>query len=268
MEVSVAPVRNGAGEVVGGVETFRDLSSQYHDIQRVKKIQTLALQKQLPEDKRIRFSTHYIPNDIIGGDYYAITKLNSDQYGFLLADVTGHGVPAALYTMYLNSLWEENFTLISSPKSFAETVNEKLQRLIGEDTPFAASICGIIDLKQNKLLFSAAGNPPPLVIRKDGEYEQLDCSGLPLGCVEGVAYDETEVQLNGGECVLFFTDGAIEIYNANDKQLGTDGLITILKKLGYPKSVNKFEIIEEEMLKYSDRIRFDDDLTFLEIRIT
>ncbi|UCD29109.1 MAG: SpoIIE family protein phosphatase [Planctomycetota bacterium] len=267
MEVSVAPVRNNSGEVIGGVETFRDLSSQFHDVQRAQKIQLLSLPQELPGDERIRFSTHYIPHDVIGGDYYAVAKINSDSYGFILADVTGHGVPAALYTMYLNSLWEENYHLISSPTVFAETVNEKLRHLIGEDTPFAAGICGIFDLKNNKLRLSSAGNPPPFLIHSDGKYTQPDCRGLPLGCMEGATYDEITMDIDSGDCLLFFTDGAIEIKNANDKYLQMDGLMAILKRVGYPKSGQGFKAIEEQMLKYSDRIRFDDDLTFLEVSI-
>ena len=67
-------------------------------------IQRQALQHDLPEDPRLRFSTFFMPYDIVGGDYYAIQPLDSDRYGFLLADMEGHGVAAALYTMHLSIL--------------------------------------------------------------------------------------------------------------------------------------------------------------------
>ena len=78
LQVSVAPIRNGGGEVVGGVETFRDLSGEFWDIKRAQTIQSLSLQQDLPEDPRVRFSVQYIPQDMIGGDYYAIAPLDSD----------------------------------------------------------------------------------------------------------------------------------------------------------------------------------------------
>ena len=111
--VSVAPVHNAEGEVVGGVEIFQDYTAAAHDLERAKAIQQLALQDDVPEDPRVRITTHYVPHDIIGGDYYAIKKLNDDQYGLLLADVMGHGVASALYTMHLSALWDRYYSLLT-----------------------------------------------------------------------------------------------------------------------------------------------------------
>ncbi len=268
MRVSVAPIRSSSGEVIGGVETFRDLSSEFRDFQRVKTIQSLSLQAQLPEDHRISFSPYYIPTDIVGGDYYAIAPLDGDSYGFILADVTGHGVPAALYTMYLSSLWEEHRHLLSAPLAFAEAVNDSLCSLIKEDEPFAAGVCGSFDLKRGILRLTGAGNPPALLIRENGNHEHLDCSGLPLGIMKSAPRDEKEVEIRSGDCLLFFTDGAVEISDGKGNRLGIDGLAAILKNLGYPSPAIGFKTIEDEMLKHSDRIRFDDDVTFLEVRLS
>lgn len=114
-QVSVAPIRDAAGEVVGGVETFRDVSAVLADLERAKRIQTLSLEEDLPEDPRIRFSTCYSPHDIVSGDFFAIRPLNADQYGLLLADAMGHGVAAALHTMHLSSLWGRFHHLLASP---------------------------------------------------------------------------------------------------------------------------------------------------------
>ena len=268
MQVSVAPVKDSAGEVIGGVETFRDLSLEFRDFQRVKKIQSLALRRDLPEDSRIKVSTHYVPHDIIGGDYYAIAKLDADHYGFLLADLTGHGVAAALYTMYLSSLWEANRQLITTPGAFAAAVNTSLCDLIKEEDPFAAALCGVLDLERGELRIAGAGNPPPILIRNGNEYEQLACSGLPLGLMEEAGYEETVVNIRSGDCLLFFTDGAVEISLPDGGYLDSDGLVATLKDLGYPNSNVVLAAIEEELLRRSDRIRFDDDLTLLEMRIS
>ena len=161
MQISVAPVRDSAGEVIGAVETFRDLSADFRDLRRVKKIQSLALRNDVPVDSGVRISTHYVPHDIIGGDYYAVAKLGADRYGFLLADLTGHGVAAALYTMYLSSLWEADHPLVSTPGAFAAAVNTSFCDLIKEEEPFAAAICGVLDLERGELRMAGAGNPPP-----------------------------------------------------------------------------------------------------------
>lgn len=267
MQISVAPVRDSAGEVVGGVETFRDLSIEFRDLRRVKRIQALALRDDVPADGRVRVSTHYVPHDIIGGDYYAVARLDADRYGFLLADLAGHGVAAALYTMVLSSLWEANRELISTPKAFAATVNRSLCDLIREEEPFAAALCGVLDLGQGELRLAGAGNPPPILVRNGGEFEQLDCSGLPLGLVEEADYEETVVNVRSGDCLLSFTDGAVDISLPDGGYLNPEGLTDILKHLGYPNANVPLAAIEAELLRRSDRIRFDDDVTLLEIRI-
>ncbi|MHC4561501.1 MAG: PP2C family protein-serine/threonine phosphatase [Planctomycetota bacterium] len=267
MRVSVAPIRDESGKVVGGVESFRDLSGEIGDIERAGKIQSLALQNELPQEERIRFARYYIPCDIIGGDYYAITKLGDDCYGFMLADVTGHGVPAALYTMFLSSLWEAHNALLISPSAFTDTLNESLCHLIREEGHFATAICGCFDLAEHKLHLTSAGGPPPLVFRSSGECEQPTCAGLPLGCIEDIPYGQDTLDLHGGDCVLFFSDGVIEVSQQDHQLLDVGGLMEILHELGYPRSDATFKAIEERMLKASDRIRFDDDLTFLEVRL-
>lgn len=130
MLVSVNPLRNSSGQVIGGVETFRDASGTVHDLEKAKAIQQLALECDVPEDSRVQFTTHYIPNEIIGGDYYAVKKLGDGQYGLIVADVMGHGVAAALYTMHLSSLWDQHHRLLANPVEFAAKVNNELVRVV------------------------------------------------------------------------------------------------------------------------------------------
>ena len=106
VQVTVAPIRDARGTVVGGVEVFHDISHSYRDLEKAKAIQSISMQHDLPRDARISFATHYMPHDIVGGDYFGIRQLDASRYGFFLADVMGHGVAAALYTMHLSSLWD------------------------------------------------------------------------------------------------------------------------------------------------------------------
>ena len=268
LQVAVAPLRDAADQVVGGVETFRDLSDEFGDINRARAIQLLALPHALPTDPRIRFAARYVPHDVIGGDYYAIAPLNADCFGFMLADVTGHGVPAALYTMFLSSLWVSHLPLIAQPAEFAQVVSGRLRGLIHEEQPFAAALCGVFDLARGELRLAGAGNPPPLILRTDGRWEQPKARGLPLGLLEDVPYNEIVVPVQRGDCVLMFTDGAIEITGPNGKLLGIDGLQQVLRDVGYPGAAPAFDAIEERLLSASDRIRFDDDVTLIDVRLT
>ncbi len=265
MQVTVAPIRDSAGEIIGGVETFRDVSAVLSDLERAKRIQALSLETDLPADPRVRFSTYYVPHDIVGGDFYAIRQLDADHYGFLLADVMGHGVAAALHTMHLSSLWERHCGLLAEPVAFAQTVNDELSRVVKGES-FATALCGVIDADRRTLRLVSAGGPPGLAVRAGGAVEELESAGLPLGMMDDAAYEETQARFDRNDCLLFFSDGAVEVHNARGEMLGTQGLIHILQATGYRARGLQIGAVEEQLLVYSNDIRLTDDLTFIEVR--
>lgn len=266
MQVSVSPIRDSAGEIIGGVETFRDMSAVLADLERAKRIQSLSLEQDLPDDPRIRFATYYTPHDIVGGDYFSIRQLSADQYGFLLADAMGHGIAAALHTMHLSSLWGRFYHLLTRPAVFAATVNNELGKVV-KDESFATAVCGVIDVRERTLRFAAAGGPPIVIFRANGSAEQLPSPGFPFGMLSDCDYDEVETHLGAGDRILLFSDGAFEIHNAQDQLLGVNGLLGILRGFGYPASSIQMKAVEEQLLRFSNGLRLDDDVTFLEVRI-
>jgi serine phosphatase RsbU (regulator of sigma subunit) len=86
------------------------------------------------------------------------------------------------------------------------------------------------------------------------------------GLMEEADYDEIEMKVQSGDSLLLFSDGAVEIHNAENRMLGVEGLIAMLKTFGYPQKALQIETIEEELLKYSNSVRLEDDLTFMEVR--
>jgi serine phosphatase RsbU (regulator of sigma subunit) len=253
--------------VLGGVETFRDASAMVQDLERAKAIQQLALTHQMPHDPRVQFTTHYVPHEIVGGDFYAIRQVSDHQYGLILADVMGHGIAAALYTMHLSQLWERHHGLLSHPVEFAATMNNELAKVVKTDESFATAICGLVDLEQREFRFAGAGGAQVLVMHRDGTYACPECSGLPLAVMEDAPYDEVSVPITAGDHLLMFSDGAIEIHNAEGQMLDIHGLIAILRQQGYPQAGIDMARLEEALLKYSNSIRLEDDLTILEVRL-
>ena len=264
-KVAVAPIYNDAGDIIGGVETFRDASEMVHDLERAKAIQHIALHHDAPEDERISFTTHYVPHAIVGGDFYAIQKLDADRYAVMLADVMGHGVAAALYTMHLSQLWERYHKQADHPAAFTAKINDELAKVVKTDESFATAVCGLVDLTNRSFRFAGAGGPQVLLMHRDGAYECLESSGLPLAVMEGAEYEETTVELVAGDRLLLFSDGAIEIHNSEGQMLEVEGLVSLLLKQGYPETDIKMDALEEELLKYSNSIRLDDDLTLMEV---
>jgi PAS domain S-box-containing protein len=266
MHVITAPIRNAAGEVIGAVETFRDVSPLLMELERAKTIQTRTLELDLPDDSRVRLSSYYIPNDIVGGDYYAIKHLDADRYGFLLADMEGHGMVAALYTMHLSILWDRYYPLLKNPMEFATALNNELVRVLGSVTSFATAFCGVIDVSNGTLRLTGAGGPAPLIMDASGSVEMLKSSGMPFGFMEDVPYQEQTAQLEPGDSLLLFSDGAFEIHNVQDELLGVDGFVQILKSLDYPKVEISGGGLTEALLKFSNDIRLEDDITIIEAR--
>lgn len=265
MLVSVAPIRDPEGQVIGGVETFRDASETVQDLERAQAIQQLALQNEVPEDPRVTFSAHYVPHEFVGGDFYGIEKLDDDRYGIMLADVMGHGVAAALYTMHLSALWSRFRRLLEHPAEFTAAVNDELAKVVKDDESFATAACGVLDLKGRTFRFAGAGGPPILLMHSDGMYECAQCAGLPLAILPGNSYEETTIDLHERDRLLFFSDGALEVADAEENLLGIDGLVEMLKRQGYPSTPIQMEALEEELLKYSNSIRLEDDLTLIEV---
>ena len=266
MQVTAAPIRNESGEVVGGVETFRDVAPMLQDLERAKKIQTQTLEQDLPSDQRLRLSTFYLPHDIVGGDYYAVKQLDGDRYGFLLADMEGHGLAAALYTMQLGSVWNQHCQLLTNPARFAAEVNKELMRIFGRVVTFATAVCGVIDARTGKASLTGAGGPSPLIIRASQTFEKVECPGPPLGIMEDVPYKEQTVKLEPSDSIFLFSDGAFEIHNARDELLGVDGLTRILRRLDYSQNRLNMDTLQKELLKFSNDIRLQDDITIIEMR--
>ncbi len=267
MAVSVAPMHDADGRVIGGVETFHDFSETYANLMRAKKIQTLSMNHELPKDERVGFDTIYLPHDMVGGDYFAICQLDADRYGFVLADVMGHGVAAALYTMHLSSLWDRYSQTLVNPAEFAGHLNRELCKIV-KDESFATALCGVLDASQKSVRITSAGGPPLILFKANGCTKVIEAPGWPFGVADDADYDEIEFICDSGDRLLMFSDGAIEIQDAAGKLLEADGLINILKSQGYPKNPIEIKTLHEALLTYSNDIRLDDDLTFLEIRFS
>lgn len=111
-----------------------------------------------------------------------------------------------------------------------------------------------------------AGGPPPLKIKPNGDIEQLFVSGLVLGIMEDVPYEDQTAQLTPGDSLLLVSDGAFEIHNSESELLDVDGFIRLLQKLDYPQTPLEMDALEQELLKFSNEIRLQDDVTIIEIK--
>ncbi len=264
VEVSVAPLRDPAGQILGGVEVFRDLTNLITDLNRAKAIQEHALESALEPDDRVRFDFRYQPEDLVGGDFYRFEQVTPDGYLILVADVMGHGVASALYTMQLRSIWEECRAALVSPALFISQLNERLHKLVGADGYFATAFCALLDVSSGQLDYVRAGHPAPFLFRSGGDVDRLDARCPAVGLMEEVMFSQTSVVMDRGDQLLFFTDGALEIVDSSGVLLGEDGLLRILQEEMPGLDLMR---IESRLLQFSQAIRLPDDLTLVRVTL-
>ncbi len=266
VEVSVAPVYDESGTVIGGIESFRDLSPLMQDLERAQMIQQHAMQSEIPSDPRIAFTVRNIPMEYVSGDFYRIEQITPDIYVIMLADVTGHGVAAGLYTMQLRSLWEDSRELLQSPSEFVEHMNEKLFELTREDDSFATGFYGVLDIAKHELKYILAGHPSPFLLR-NGNITAIDGREPAIGLLPGMEFQTRELTLQPGDGVLVYSDGAAETTNRNDQELGISGLSNLVKQNGGKLNDTGLQALIESLLDYAGQASFADDVSFLGITL-
>ena len=111
---------------ISTIEVFQEETEQLRDLEFAQRIQNSQLPECLPETANLNFDVRYYPHDLVGGDFYDVRQVGRDQFGFLLADVSGHGIPAALYTMQLRGIGEECWEVGTDPSAFLTRASSRL----------------------------------------------------------------------------------------------------------------------------------------------
>ncbi len=167
----------------------------------------------------------------VGGDFYDFYFVGEDKLAFLIADVSGKGIPAAMFMMTSKTLL----------KSFAETgceVNEVFTSANAklcennDAAMFVTAWMGVLDIKTGLVEFANAGHNPPLIRHKDGSFEYLKSrAGFVLAGMEGLKYRKNELQLGEGDEVFLYTDGVTEATNSENELYGEERLLNFMNTL-------------------------------------
>ena len=228
VSVSVAPLRDSSGNVVGGIEAFRDESEHIRDLELARKIQRRLLPDRLPQHGGLSFDARYYPHDLIGGDFYDVRDLGEGRFGVLVADVSGHGVSAALYTMWLKSLQEASDRSPLDPGGFLAGINHELHRFVVAES-FATAVYALVDAPARRITYANAGHCRPIHFRNGGlEAQELGGEGVPLGILDEQQYKAVTFDLAPGDMALFYTDGVTEVMGRDGEMLGPNGLMDLV----------------------------------------
>ena len=166
----------------------------------------------------------------VGGDFYDFYFIDDENLAFLIADVSGKGIPAAMFMMQSKTIIKSCAESGMSVEQVFTAANEKLCE--GNDAGmFVTAWMGILNTKTGKVLFANAGHNPPLIKHADGTYEYLKTrAGFVLAGMEGIRYRKNEFDLAPGDAVYLYTDGVTEATDLNNELYGEDRLYAVLEK--------------------------------------
>jgi sigma-B regulation protein RsbU (phosphoserine phosphatase) len=183
--------------------------------EQVCRMQHHLLPQRLPPIDGLELAASYLACSRAGGDYYDVLPLPGDQWGLLMADVSGHGTPAAVVMAMMHTLLHAFPGVAAPPLAVLSHVNQHLLAMAPEGM-FATAIYGVYDAVSRRLRYASAGHPPPLLRRSGHRVCAVEgTAGLPLGILAEDTWTEQEVTLARGDALLLYTDGILE--GANDR---------------------------------------------------
>ncbi|MBR6126406.1 SpoIIE family protein phosphatase [bacterium] len=231
-----------------------------------KSIQASSLPSKFPpfpDRKEFEIFASMEPAKEVGGDFYDFFFINKNEFMFLIADVSGKGVPAALFMMTVKTLLNNLSQIGYSPKDFIQSVNKKVYQTNKEGF-FVTMLAGIVNVKTGKITLINCGHNPPLIKRQSGEYEYLNLtSNVPLGVFEDMDFELYETVLNPEDVVYTYTDGITEATNINNELFGEKRLQDVLNNIEETDPTIISHKVKAELGKYTDSAPQSDDITML-----
>lgn len=206
------------------------------------------------------------PAKEVGGDFYDFFMIDDDHLAMVIADVSGKGVPAALFMMSTKILINDHALIGGKPSEILERVNRAVYAN-NKAHMFVTVWLGILEISTGKLIISNAGHEYP-IININGKYEVLkDKHGLAIGAMPSMKYTDTEITLKSGDQIFVYTDGVAEATDFNKQMFGVDRTVEVLNTVSKGASQ---QVVLEGVLKAVDGFVKDapqfDDLTMLGLR--
>ncbi len=216
-----------------------------------------------PDRKEFDIYASMNPAKEVGGDFYDFFLIDQDHLCMVIADVSGKGIPAALFMMASKIILANNAMLGKSPARILSDTNAAICSNIREER-FVTTWLGILEISTGKLTAANAGHEYPAIQRPDGSFELFrDKHGLVIGAMEGLRYKEYEVQLEPGSRIFLYTDGVTEAMDTEGNLFGTERMLAALNRepSAHPEQI--LQRVAREISSYIGGAEQFDDLTML-----
>lgn len=202
----------------------------------------------------------------VGGDFYDFFRIDDQRIGFVVADVSGKGVPAAIFMAVSRTLIRATGVRGVSPAECISYSNELLAQE-SANSMFVTAFYGIYNLTTGQVTYTNAGHNPPYLMKADGTILQLPFSSdLVVGAIDDFKYSEETLQLEHGDTLLLYTDGVTEAINSGDEEFGEQRLQAVLAQLTGNSSQDIIERIKACVSDFAGEAEQSDDITLLAIK--
>ncbi len=233
------------------------------ELEYAKQIQLSALPTNFPDNETYGIYAQMIAAKEVGGDFYDFYKLSDTTVAFLAADVSGKGIPAAMFMMTAKTIIKDLAESGMAVNDIFTKANEKLCEN-NESGMFVTAWMGILDLTTGNVQFANAGHNPPLLKRADGTFEYLKTrAGFVLAGMEGVRYRVGELTLNPGDRLFLYTDGVPEATNAENKLYGEDRLLAFMNQNASVEATKLLPALKANIDEFVGEAPQFDDITML-----
>jgi phosphoserine phosphatase RsbU/P len=247
----------------------RQLLSLTDEMRAATKIQEAILPLTVPSLKNVQVAVRYAPMTSVAGDLYDFPAVRPNCMGVLVADVMGHGVPAALVASMVKVAVSSQHEHSGEPASVIAELNTILCREVRDQ--YVTAVYLFLDASNGTGRYSAAAHPPPLLWRRSRQaLEKLEETGLLLGVRPNEPYAETEFSFEAGDRLLLYTDGLLEAENATGQSFGDTVLLAFIQEKKDLGTEQFADLLLNEVLVWSrdgTQLRQEDDITMLVIDI-
>jgi serine phosphatase RsbU (regulator of sigma subunit) len=234
------------------------------ELQIGREIQMSLLPAALPEEPEFSLSALCHPALEVGGDFYDHYFIRKNRLCFCLGDVSGKGVPAALFMAVVKTMIRD---YAYSGKSRTAEIVRQANRELNRHNPasmFCSLFIGILDIKSGLLTYTNAGHNPPFFMSSGGSFELIkDKHGSVLGAFDEIIYDEGAIKMKAGDVILAYTDGVTEAIGQNDDWYTVDRLRGVLEdeKLGTPTDI--VAAVTDDVKRFKGNAQQADDITLI-----
>lgn len=208
------------------------------------------------------------PAKEVGGDFYDFFALNEDasRLGVVIADVSGKGIPAALFMMSAKTLIKNFAEAGMEPADIFTQTNKELCEN-NETGMFVTAFMGILDIKSGRFVYVNAGHNPPLLKKGDGRFEYMKLkSGFMLGGLDMMRYTQAETVFEGGDTLFLYTDGVTEAQNVASVLYGDERLSDFVNSVEFDNPEKLLAAVRKDVDGFAGTAEQSDDLTMLGLR--